>query len=330
MDYIEVTIQTTHQAADLLADLLAEIAGGSQVDDPQTIDDFVNSPVKRWDYIEEQLFDNPQRLPTVRCFLTPDDQGAQKLKEIGQLLAGLKQEDQTGFYGSLNIEVSSVHSQDWENEWKRYYKPFTVGNRLYVCPSWESAELPAGRVLLTMDPASSFGTGSHATTQMCMEQLDQLDLAGAKILDVGCGSGILSCTALLLGASTAMACDIEENAMTITRENMKKNKLESSRFQVRQGDLLSDQNLAGQLKQAGPYQVIVANIVADVLIAMADQLPHWLSPGGRLILSGIIDTREAEVRRRYEQAGLEIINRLTKDGWVMLCCRFPLDLEKNS
>ncbi len=321
MDYIEVRTKTTHEAAELLAELLAEITGGAQVDDPQTIEDFVNSPVKRWDYIEEQLFDNLQREPSVNCYLPPDDEGARMLQEMGQLLAQLKKEDSAGFYGSLKMEVSQVKSEDWENNWKQYYKPFNVGDNLYVCPSWEPAEVPSGRVLLTMDPASSFGTGSHATTRMCMEQLDKLQLKDASILDVGCGSGILACTALLLGGRHAFACDIEENAMTVTAENMDKNNLGSDRYTTRCGNLLEDADLRAELVEKGPYDVILANIVADVLIAMSGHLPEWLKKNGHLILSGIIDTRAEEVRSAFRQAGMMIVNEIARDGWVMLCCK---------
>lgn len=320
MDYIEVQIITTHEAAELLADQLAEISGGCSVDDPQTIEDFVKAPVKRWDYIEEQLFDNPKREPSVSCYLTPDEGGARRLKEMGQLLAELKEQDESGFYGSLKMNVSPVRSEDWENNWKQYYKPFPVGNRLFVCPSWEQANVPEGRTLLTMDPASSFGTGSHATTRMCMEQLDALSLDGAKVLDVGCGSGILACTALLLGGKHALACDIEENAMRVTAENMDKNGLSGLRYSTRCGDLLSDPALRQELKENGPYDVILANIVADVLIAMASYLPGWLARGGHLILSGIIDTRAEEVRQAFRQANMVIVNEIARDGWVMLCC----------
>lgn len=320
MDYIEVQIITTHEAAELLADQLAEISGGCSVDDPQTIEDFVKAPVKRWDYIEEQLFDNPKREPSVSCYLTPDEDGARRLKEMGQLLAELKEQDESGFYGSLKMNVSPVRSEDWENNWKQYYKPFPVGNRLFVCPSWEQANVPEGRTLLTMDPASSFGTGSHATTRMCMEQLDALSLDGAKVLDVGCGSGILACTALLLGGKHALACDIEENAMRVTAENMDKNGLSGLRYSTRCGDLLSDPALRQELKENGPYDVILANIVADVLIAMASYLPGWLARGGHLILSGIIDTRAEEVRQAFRQANMVIVNEIARDGWVMLCC----------
>ena len=171
-----------------------------------------------------------------------------------------------------------------------------------------------------MDPASSFGTGSHATTRMCMEQLDALDLGGARVLDVGCGSGILACTALLLGARHALACDIEENAMRVTAENMDKNGLSGLRYSTRCGDLLSDEKLREEIAANGPYDVILANIVADVLMAMSPYLPKMLAAGGHLILSGIIDTRAEEVRRTFREAGMVIVNEIARDGWVMLCC----------
>ena len=320
MDYIEVTVETTHDAAELLAEQLAEISGGCSIDDPATIEDFVNAPVKRWDYIEEQLFDNPQRVPSVSCYLSPDEDGARRLREMGELLAQLKAGDEGGFYGTLKMSVSAAKSEDWENNWKQYYKPFNVGERLYVCPSWETPQLPQGRVQLTMDPASSFGTGSHATTRMCMEQLDALDLGGARVLDVGCGSGILACTALLLGARHALACDIEENAMRVTAENMDKNGLSGLRYSTRCGDLLSDEKLREEIAANGPYDVILANIVADVLMAMSPYLPKMLAAGGHLILSGIIDTRAEEVRRTFREAGMVIVSEIARDGWVMLCC----------
>ena len=320
MDYIEVTVETTHDAAELLAEQLAEISGGCSIDDPATIEDFVNAPVKRWDYIEEQLFDNPQRVPSVSCYLSPDEDGARRLREMGELLAQLKAGDEGGFYGTLKMSVSAAKSEDWENNWKQYYKPFNVGERLYVCPSWETPQLPQGRVQLTMDPASSFGTGSHATTRMCMEQLDALDLGGARVLDVGCGSGILACTALLLGARHALACDIEENAMRVTAENMDKNGLSGLRYSTRCGDLLSDEKLREEIAANGPYDVILAIIVADVLMALSPYLPKLRTAGGHLILSGIIDTRAEEVRRTFREAGMVIVNEIARDGWVMLCC----------
>lgn len=316
MDFLRVMIETTHEAADLLADELAGLTGGCQVDDPATLEELKNSPSPRWDYLEEQALGDPSRTPTVSFYLTPDEEGQDLLRQIGALLAEKQGE---AFYGTLKISVLPVQSEDWENNWKQYYKPFTVGKRLLVCPSWEKAEVPDGRILLTMDPLSSFGTGSHATTRLCMEQMDMLDLAGANILDVGCGSGILACTALLLGGTHAIACDIEENAMLATQENMRKNGQDKDKYETRRGDLLTEGTLRDELTQKGPYRLILANIVADVLIAMAPYLPAWLAPGGYLILSGIISERESEVRAAY--ADMIEVRSDRRDGWSMLCLK---------
>lgn len=321
MEYIEGKVECSGQACELLADQLAALTGGCEIDDPATLDEFLHAPVKRWDYIEEQLLENPVRMPTLRFFLPADAEGRTRLQQIGALLLEIKTQDAADFYGSLKITVSGVQSQDWENNWKQYYKPFCVGQRLFVCPSWEQAETPEGRVLLTMDPASSFGTGSHATTRMCMEALDGLPLGGSAILDVGCGSGILACTALRLGGSHAIACDIEENAMCVTRENMDKNNISARQYETICGDLLSDPALRARLEKNGPYQVILANIVADVLMAMEAYLLRWVAPDGVILLSGIIRERAEEVRASFERAGAEILEQREKDGWVMYCCR---------
>ena len=315
MDYLCVRIETAHEGAELLADELAALTGGCQVDDPATLEELRHSPAPRWDYLEEQALGDPGRTPTVSFYLTPDEQGQQTLRDVGALLAARRDDP---FYGTLRVTVAPVRSEDWENNWKQYYKPFTVGRRLLVCPSWERADNPEGRVLLTMDPLSSFGTGSHATTRLCMEALDGLVLADARVLDVGCGSGILACTALLLGAKNALACDIEDNAMTATAENMAKNGVTSDRFRTRKGDLLTDEGLRAELAAGGPYGVILANIVADVLIAMAPYLPGWLAPGGTLLLSGILNEREAEVRAAYDGVGLTLAAAERKDGWSLL------------
>lgn len=316
MDFLKVTIETNHEAAELLADELALLTGGCQVDDPATLEDLKCSSQPRWDYLDEQELGDPGRTPTVSFYLTPDEEGQRILREVG---AELAEKRENGFYGSLKTVVAPAKSEDWENNWKQYYKPFTVGRRLYVCPSWEKAEVPDSRTLLTMDPLSSFGTGSHATTRLCMEQLDMLGLDGAKILDVGCGSGILACTALLLGGSHAVACDIEDNAMQATHENMEKNGIPECRYETRRGDLLSDGALRAELAQKGPYDVILANIVADVLIAMAPYLADYLAGDGRLILSGIISEREAEVRAAYSHMTVERAE--SRGGWSMICLK---------
>ena len=213
--------------------------------------------------------------------------------------------------------VRPVRSEDWENNWKQYYKPFVVGPRLLVRPSWEEAQPEEGQKVLVMDPASSFGTGSHATTRLCLEELEGMDLEGRMLLDAGCGSGILAIAALLLGAREGLACDVEENAIRTTLENMEKNGLEKERCTLLQGDFLQDEAMYRQLAEHR-YGIITANIVSDVLIAMAPHLCRWLEEEGDLLLSGIIDERGDEVLEAYEKEGMLVKNRKSREGWTIL------------
>lgn len=321
MEWLELHIDTNHAGLEPLEIFLsANGVDGVVIDDEQDFQNFLENNHQYWDYVDEELEASMKGKSRVTFYLEANDDGFAKLGQLRTALQTFK-EKHNGKYGSLLMTMENLQDADWENNWKQYYKPFDVGQRLHVCPSWEQDELPEGRVLLTMDPASSFGTGSHATTRMCMEQLDQLELTGEKILDVGCGSGILACTALLLGGSHATACDIEENAMAVTAENMVKNHLGGDRYRTVCGDLLSDAALRQSFTDGGPYGVILANIVADVLMAMSSYLPGWLKDDGHLILSGIIDTRAQEVRDTFLRAGMVIENEIARDGWVMLCCK---------
>ena len=232
----------------------------------------------------------------------------------------LRRDDETGFYGSLSARTENVHSEDWENIWKQYYKPFAVGQRLLVRPSWESADNPEGRRVLVIDPASSFGTGSHATTRLCMEALDKMDVSGANVLDMGCGSGILGAAAALLGAEKVTLCDIDETAVRTAVENVRRSS-PGVAMQACCGDWLQQGPARHCVTENAPYDVICANIVADVLIAMCKGLCNLLRPGGCILLSGIIESRCEEVRSAYLNAGMNITGEEHRDGWVMICSK---------
>lgn len=331
MQFRQLDIYTNSEAVQVLTMLVSELGfNGFIIHDAADFEEFLENKEYNWDYVDDSLMGLKEVKTHITCYVQDNEQGAEMLSALNGMLTELKAKDSDNFYGSLDVEIDCVREEDWANNWKQYYKPFNVGDRLYVCPSWEQADLPEGRVLLTMDPASSFGTGSHATTRMCMEQLDKLDLEGTNILDVGCGSGILACTALLLGGKHALACDIEENAMRVTAENMDKNHLSGLRYSTRCGDLLSDESLRDEFTRNGPYDIILANIVADVLIAMSAYLPGWLSADGHLILSGIIDTRAEEVRQAFKKVNMVIVNEIARDDWVMLCCKKGAAQELNS
>lgn len=310
MDYIKARITIKKGDADVLCARLSDVVAGFEIDDPAVIDDFVNDKDSRWDYIEEGLYDNPDRYPTVTFYVDDSEDGAMLLARAEALLNGIE--------GDYLMETERVKSADWENNWKEFYKPFKVGSNLYVRPSWESIDDDEGRRVLIMDPASSFGTGSHATTRLCMEQIDAMDCAGKRILDMGCGSGILGCCAMLMGGESLVACDIEESAMTTTKKNLEVNNIPLEKCTLFRGDVIKDKKLAADITGKGGYDIILANIVADVLMAMSEFFKSQLAKDGRLILSGIIDERAEEVKEHFLSAGYNLDARLERDGWTML------------
>lgn len=318
MDYIEARITTTRAGAEALTAVLEDIAEGFAVDDPQDIEDLLSAPSPRWDYIDEDLVARQKQggPATVTFYLEEGEQGRLRLEEAKARVKALAEQDKTGRFGRLDVSCQKVRSQDWENNWKQYYKPFTVGPRLMVRPSWEQAQPAPGQKTLVMDPAGSFGTGSHATTRLCLEALEAMDLTGRRMLDAGCGSGILTAAGLLLGAERAVACDVEPGAMKTAAENLAKNQIDPARCDLLLGDFLQDRRLYDRI--AGQYGVIAANIVADVLIAMAPALCAWLAPEGDLLLSGIIDQRGDEVLSHYLAQGMGVKNRRSREGWTLL------------
>ncbi len=202
--------------------------------------------------------------------------------------------------------------------WKQYYKPLEIGERLLVIPQWETAELH-GRVPLILDPGLTFGTGNHATTRLCLTALEQAVQGGERVLDLGCGSGILSIAALRLGAASARAVDIDEQCLTVARDNAALNDIGPDRYTVEVGDLLTDEAFRASL--GGGYQIVLANIVADVIIALAPLVRSLMAEGGWFLCSGIIDTRADEVAEKLRAAGLVLAQRQESEGWCAFTCR---------
>ena len=196
-----------------------------------------------------------------------------------------------------------------------------VGERLYIVPEWEREQpVPAGRVPLYLNPGLTFGTGSHASTQLCLMGLEEYTLPGCAVLDLGCGSGILSIAALALGAGEAAAVDIDPKAVDVAYENAAMNGIGRDRYTVRAGNVLSDRGLVAELAQ-NTYALVLANIVADVIIPLSAQAGRFLAPGGVFLCSGIIDTRADEVQAALERNGLRVFQRREQNGWVALAAR---------
>ena len=210
------------------------------------------------------------------------------------------------------VTVSTVEDSDWENNWREFYKPIEVGERLVVVPEWE--EIPkGGRLPLRLDPGLIFGTGSHATTRMCLQALEDYAAPGKRVLDLGCGSGILGIGALVLGCDSCLGCDIDPKAPDVAMDNASLNDIGPERIRIVAGDVISDASLRRSFGSG--YDMVLANIVSDVIIPLSAYVPGFLKPGGVFITSGIIEGRQDEVKAAVERAGFRILRHLSEEDW---------------
>ncbi|MGN0656361.1 MAG: 50S ribosomal protein L11 methyltransferase [Ruminiclostridium sp.] len=313
MNFLQVDIFTKTEALEVLIIRLSELGiNGFEIHDSADFDEFLENKDANWDYVDDSLM-GLKTVPThITLYLQDNAQGLETLTELKGALAGFKAEN-PDFYGSLDIEIDSVREEDWANNWKQYYKPFNVGSKLVVKPSWEEVKDIGGRKILEIDPASSFGTGQHHTTRLVMELLEGVIKNGDRMLDLGCGSGILSIAGLLLGAKQAVMADIFENAVKTAAENVEKNGFDKESYKAYCGNIIDDEALREKI--GGGYNVITANIVADVIIAMSGLFRGFLAEKGTLIVSGIITERLDEVLTALKEAGFTVTEQREREGW---------------
>lgn len=315
MEWTEVNIYTATPAIDLLCSKLEDIGiKGFAIRDAEDFNEFLENKNGQWDYIDDDLMGLSQCETCITVYLPDNNQGRDMLTSIRSMLAEIKSADTENAYGRLEAELSSIREEDWANNWKQYFKPLKVGEKLIIKPSWEECLNDDDRKILEIDPASSFGTGQHHTTRLCLELLEKSLNHGDRILDMGCGSGILSIGAMLLGAENAVAVDIDENAAETAAENAEKNNIPKEKYVTYFGNILNDKKLADTIDMK--YDIITANIVADVLIAMKDYFVRYIKENGILIVSGIITERMDEVIDAISSSGFEMLEVNTKEGWA--------------
>ncbi|WP_455529580.1 50S ribosomal protein L11 methyltransferase [Ruminococcus sp.] len=315
MEWTEVNIYTTTEGIELLCSKLGDIGiKGFSIKDAEDFKEFLENKNGQWDYIDDDLMGLSECETCITVYIPTNGQGAEMLIAIKSMLAEMKAADTEGVYGRLEAEMSNIREEDWANNWKQYFKPFKVGEKLVIKPSWEEYDNSDGRIILEIDPASSFGTGKHHTTRLCLEVLEKYLNNGDKLLDMGCGSGILSIGAMLLGADSVVAVDIEENAAATAKENALKNNIPADKYRTYFGNILTDEKLADEIDDK--YDIIAANIVADVLIAMKDSFRRYLRSGGILIVSGIIEERMNEVIDVLISAGFKDPEPEVREGWA--------------
>ena len=317
MQWLELKVDTTPAGIDPVSELVENLGiTGLVIDDEGDFHDFLENNRQYWDYVDEDLLEQKRGVCRITFYVSADDEGWDMVAKTRIALAELKK--QRDDCGSLLLTMANMDDADWENNWKQFYKPMEIGERLIVIPEWESAKTH-GRIPLILNPGLTFGTGSHATTRLCLTALEKHVTDGQRVLDLGCGSGILSIAALLLGAEHAFACDIDEKCVDVAYENAALNGIGRDRYMVRWGDVLSDRQL--QKEMGDKYDIIVANIVSDVIIGLAPQVRPFLKEGGLFLTSGIIDTRAEEVKGKLVEAGLEILEERSADGWFSFLCK---------
>ena len=306
INWLEVVINTTPDKLDsVTAKLIAAGMDGLVIEDEADFLSFLEVNKAYWDYVDQELLDRMKGVTRVKFYVTDDEAGHAQLKE---------------YTAKLDCEyvTSTLEENDWAYSWQKYYKPLSIGQRLYVVPEWERDKpVPDGRVPFYLNPGLTFGTGSHASTQLCLEGVEEHTAQGCNVLDLGCGSGILSIAALCLGAKHAIAVDIDPKAVDVAYENAELNGIGRDQYLVRAGDVLTDKSLANELAQQR-YELVLANIVADVIIPLSAQVPNLLAEGGTFLCSGIIETRAHEVEAALKKNGLAITRKREKNGWVAL------------
>ncbi len=318
MRWIETTIFTTSTAMDLVTMGLTELGFDSFIiDDDVDFHEFLENNTQYWDYVDADLESKMAGLSQVRLFLEDSEDAKLQLDTLATGLKNLAEQFPLVDFGSLEITTKFTQDEDWENNWKQYYTPLEIGNRLVVIPQWMTAEDHPDRLPIFLDPGMIFGTGSHGSTQMCMMALEEAISGGETVLDLGSGSGILSFAALLLGAKTAVAVDIDPTAQDIAAENGALNGLHSDRFTAVTGNVLEDESLMNQLAET-KYDIVLANIVADVIIPLAPVVPNFLGENAPFICSGILNTRLEEVKSAITQAGLTIVHQRQLGDWCQL------------
>ena len=305
MRYIEVTVNTPKEEIDARCERMAAMgAGGFVIENEDDFRDFLEHNHQYWDYVDEELENRFLGVSRIKCYLTDDADGLAVLRQI------------RAAYPELT--TAFVEDSDWENNWREYYKPIEVGEKLVVVPEWEQAP-DDGRVPLRLDPGLIFGTGSHATTRLCLAALEQYCAPEVNVLDLGCGSGILGIGALLLGCRRCLGVDIDPKAPDVVMSNAALNAIGPDRMTALAGDILTDAGL--RVRIGGGWHLVLANIVADVIIALSAQVRQFMAPGAVFICSGIIENRWPETANALKANGFEILDHRSEEEWHCFVCR---------
>lgn len=322
-NWIEIFIETTKEGFEPVSGIIYQCGiTGVMIEDADDFEEFLENPARDWDYIEDELVEQKHNAKNGITFFVRDNMnGKETFELVKEMLKNAKENEKEIDFGSLDITVKNIKEDDWANNWKKYFKPFAVGDKIVIRPSWEEYNDDGNKTVLKIDPGHVFGTGTHETTQLCIELIENYLKKDDMVLDIGCGSGILSIASLLLGAKYADAVDIDPNAIDIAYTNAGMNDIGRETYDVVSGNTLEDEDL-NEKYSGKKYDVVEANIVADVIIALTDKIPQYIKDGGVFISSGIIVERLDDVLEALKGHGFEVLEVKKKKGWSAIASRY--------
>jgi len=313
MRWNEIRISTAHAGVDLLGDALTEAGfAGFTVEDGEDFAEFAETIKPAWQDVDEEFAASLRGVCRVTLYLPDNEDGRAALESLPGLFEALRADWPAVDFGPLELAAEPKDDEDWMNSWKQFYKPFPVGEKILIKPEWETVADTGGRIVFNIDPGMAFGSGDHASTKLCIGALEKAVRGGEAVLDVGSGSGILSVISVLLGVKSALGLDIDGYAAKVAEKNAELNGAQD-KCRFVQGDVLSDGFILEET-----YDIVVANIVADVIIALAPRARKLLKPGGTFIVSGIIDARENDVKSALAAAGFAVGDVYADAGWVCI------------
>ncbi len=317
MVWTEVNIILPHDLVASVSSLLTSIGEDSfAVSDYADLEDVLENKGCFFDYIDDAILNNKDKLPVITLYFEKTPEGFERLHLMRSAIKRFF--DQNGHENICHIEEKTISDSDFDQVWKQYFKPMPIGKTFCIKPTWEavSDDLCEKRHILEIDPEAAFGTGSHATTRMCLEAMEDIQIHGADILDAGCGSGILGIAALLSGAKSLCAVDIDETAVRISKENISRNGCNTPDTKVLWCDVTAPN--ATEILGKTHFDVIFANIVADVIIFLSDTLFTLTKQGGCLIASGILDEKANTVIDTLKKSGFSIRSTPSSEGWTAI------------
>ena len=303
MDWIKIKIETTKKNIDSVTDIFEQAGISSlEIEDNEEFLEILEQTKAQWDFVDDALYEEKSKACSVSGYVTDTPEGRKTLEFIKSKT-------------NLEIFIAIINEEDWAENWKKYFKPLPVGENILICPVWE--EIPEeykSRNIFKIDPGMSFGTGSHETTRLCVAALEKYINCGGLVLDLGCGSGILSIIAMILGAKSAIAVDIDENCVRIASDNAKTNNVSLEDYKVYAGNLLTDKKLRDKLA-AQKYNLVLMNIIPDVIIPLLPFAKDLLEDNGVAVLSGIIGRYLPDIESAAESCGLKIIEKSSENDW---------------